>query len=235
MQRYFGRRDNGRKCFTVPNWIFERKLDAVAIAAYIYLRFNEHRRWDAPLVDVKKLSDALQVSESVMEKRIKVLLAQSLIDIEHGYIVLLTKRIMRPPRFGKVENVKHSFLLPNELFTLNLCAGEIAVYAFLRCCENRDTYQCYPSYKTIGEAISMSRGTVKKYVDSLVEKHLIYTEPTSVWGKGGKKRNGNLLYTIRPIADAVAFCVESGFGNLTKMTLLEANLPDRFSSGLKGN
>jgi hypothetical protein len=69
---------------------------------------------------------------------------------------------------------------------------------------------------------------VKKYVDSLVDKHLIYTEPTLVWGKGGKKRNGNLLYTIRPIADAVAFCVESGFGNLTKMTLLEANLPDRF-------
>lgn len=228
MQRYFGRRDSGRKCFTVPNWIFERKLDAVAIAAYIYLRFNEHRRWDAPLVDVKKLSDALQVSESVMEKRINILLAQSLIDIEHGYIVLLTKRIMQPPRFWKTEKVRHCFLLPNELFTLNLCAGEIAVYAYLRSCEDRDTYRCYPGYKTVGEATGMSRGTVKKYVDSLVEKRLIYTEPTSVWGKGGKKRNGNLLYTIRPIADAVAFCVESGFGNLTKMTLLEANLPDRF-------
>jgi tRNA(Leu) C34 or U34 (ribose-2'-O)-methylase TrmL len=38
MQRYFGRRNNSRKCFTVPNWIFERKLDAVAIAAYEALR-----------------------------------------------------------------------------------------------------------------------------------------------------------------------------------------------------
>ena len=90
------------------------------------------------------------------------------------------------------------------------------MYAFLLSCENRDTYQCYPSYKTIGEAIQMSRGTVKKYVDSLVDKHLIYTEPTQVWGRAGKKRNGNLLYTIRPIADAVAFSIENGLKNLPK-------------------
>ena len=45
---------------------------------------------------------------------------------------------------------------------------------------------------------------------------MIYTEATLVWGKGGKKRNGNLLYTIRPIADAVEYKVESDFGNFTK-------------------
>jgi predicted transcriptional regulator len=139
--------------------------------------------------------------------------------VDEGYLLIKTNIANRPWGFWllpKVEKIKNSFLLPNELFTLHLCAGEIAVYAFLLSCENRDTYQCYPSYKTIGEAIQMSRGTVKKYVDSLVDKHLIYTEPTQVWGKHGKKRNGNLLYTIRPIADAVAFQVENGLKNLPK-------------------
>ena len=48
----------------------------------------------------------------------------------------------------------------------------------------------------------MSRPTVKKHVDGLVEKGLIYTEPTSIFTKAGKKQNGSLLYTIRPIKEA---------------------------------
>ena len=216
---FFGRRDVSSKYFSVPNWIFDRELDSVAIAIYIYLRFNEYRRYNAPLVNIKKLSDELKVSEAVIEKRIRVLLSRNMIDIEYGYIFLLTVRIRNPYVFfrqKKVESIKRSFLLPNEVFTLDLCAGELAVYAFLLSCEDRHTYQCYPSYNTIGDAISMSRGTVAKYVNSLVDKRMIYTEATMVWGKGGKKRNGNLLYTIRPIADAVDYKVESDFGNSTK-------------------
>ena len=49
----------------------------------------------------------------------------------------------------------------------------------------------------------MSKNTVKKYVDSLIEKQLITVEPTSVITQNGEKRNGNLRYTIRPIAEAV--------------------------------
>ena len=41
---------------------------------------------------------------------------------------------------------KNYFTLPNEIFSLGLSAGEIAVYAYLRCLENRSTYQCWPSY-----------------------------------------------------------------------------------------
>ena len=37
---------------------------------------------------------------------------------------------------------KNYFTLPNEIFSLGLSAGEIAVYAYLRCLENRSTYQC---------------------------------------------------------------------------------------------
>ena len=45
----------------------------------------------------------------------------------------------------------------------------------------------------------MSTNTVRKYVCELEERQLISTENTSVTTKAGLKRNGNLLYTIRPI------------------------------------
>lgn len=54
----------------------------------------------------------------------------------------------------------------------------------------------------------MTRNTVKKYVSSLEEKRLIYTEPTSIFTRTGKKQNGSLLYTIRPIADAKQYQYE---------------------------
>lgn len=81
---FFGRRDVSSKYFSVPNWIFDRELDSVAIAIYIYLRFNEYRRYNAPLINIKKLSDELKVSEAVIEKRIRILLSRNMIDIEYG-------------------------------------------------------------------------------------------------------------------------------------------------------
>ena len=98
---------------------------------------------------------------------------------------------------------KNYFTLPNEIFSLGLGAGEIAVYAYLRCLENRSTYQCWPSYATIGKAIGRTKNTVMQYVDALSEKGLISTEPTSVLTKSRIKKNGNLRYTIRPIHEAV--------------------------------
>lgn len=61
-----------------------------------------------------------------------------------------------------LDSVKNSFNLPNALFTLGLSYAEIAVYSYLRCTENRKTYQCHPSQNTIGNAIGMSVNTVKK-------------------------------------------------------------------------
>ena len=88
---------------------------------------------------------------------------------------------------------------PNEIFLLGLSPGALAVYSYLLCCENRNTYQCWPSYKTIGNAVKMSANTVRKYVCELEERQLISTENTTVTTRDGLKRNGNLLYTIRPI------------------------------------
>ena len=96
------------------------------------------------------------------------------------------------------------YSIPNEIMILGLSAGAIAVYNYLLYVEDRKTYQCYPSYKTIGKALKIkSKGTVAKYVRELEDKCLIYTEPTEVILKDGKKRNGNLKYTIRPIQDAI--------------------------------
>ena len=101
------------------------------------------------------------------------------------------------------KTYKNYFPLPNVIFSLNLSPGEIAVYSYLLYCEDRKTYQCYPSYKAIGRAVGMSVNTVQKYVAALGEKGFISIENTSIITKSSQKRNGTLRYTIRPIQNAV--------------------------------
>lgn len=104
----------------------------------------------------------------------------------------------------KPDPVKNYYPVPKVICQLGLSPGEIAVYSFLLFCEDRKTYQCYPSYRTIGDAVGMSRNTVCKYVRSLEEKGLIRTERTTVTLKDGRKRNGSLLYTILPVEQVLA-------------------------------
>ena len=91
------------------------------------------------------------------------------------------------------------FPIPNAVFDIDLTDGEILVYAFLLRCEDRRTYQCHPSYTTIGRAIGKSVNSVRKYVQGLTQKGLIATEHTQIVTKSGETRNGTLLYTILPI------------------------------------
>ena len=106
---------------------------------------------------------------------------------------------MKYNRYPKRDAVKHYFPLPNEIFCLDLSAGEIAVYAYLMYCEDRKTFQCHPSFSTIGEAVGMSNNTVKKYVQGLEHKGLITTEHTKIKTHDGRVHNGSLLYTLKPI------------------------------------
>lgn len=106
-------------------------------------------------------------------------------------------------KWPKREPLKHFFPVPNEIFILELSPGEIAVYCYLLRTEDRQTFQCYPSYEAIGKAVGMSKNTVAKYVRSLEEKGLIRTQPTKVFSRDGKTLNGNLLFTICPIQAAV--------------------------------
>ena len=114
-------------------------------------------------------------------------------------------------KWSKRSAEKNYFMVPNEIFSIGLDYREISLYAYLLRCENRETYQCYPSYKTIGKAIGMSENTVAKYVRQLEEKGLIYTEPTIMQSKDGKPLNGNLLYTIRPIPGVLEAFYERQF------------------------
>jgi len=112
---------------------------------------------------------------------------------------------MKYNRYPQRDPIKNYFPLPNEIFCLGLCSGELSVYSYLLYREDRTSFQCWPSYKTIGNALKMSRNTVRKYVELLSEKHFITTEYTDVFTKKGEKRNGNLKYTLCPIQEAVKY------------------------------
>ena len=111
--------------------------------------------------------------------------------------------MLSQPKQGNYKQGNY-FMLPNEIFNMDLSTGEIAVYAFLMRMEDRKTFQCYPSFETIGKAVGMgSKNTVMKYVRMLEEKELIETEHTVVEHRDGTLKNGNLMYKILPIKQAV--------------------------------
>ena len=97
------------------------------------------------------------------------------------------------------EPIKNYFPLPNCIYQLGLSAGAIAVYGYLFYIENRETYQCHASYATIGNAVRLSRNTVRKYVQELERRGLILTERTTIVTRDARTQNGSLLYTILPI------------------------------------
>ena len=108
----------------------------------------------------------------------------------------------------------HDSLLPNEIFTQGLIPGKLSVYAYLIFCEDRKTHQCWPSIGRISQSTGMSANTVAKYIRQLEEKQLIDVEPTKVRTKSGEVRNGTLLFTIRPIQEAVNFKLEKDLAAL---------------------
>lgn len=85
--------------------------------------------------------------------------------------------------------------LPKGIYRIGLSGEEISIYGDLFSLEN-ENYQCWPSYKTIGKAVSMSKRTVMKYIAMLEEKCLIRVEHTEVIRKDGLKYNGTLRYSF---------------------------------------
>ena len=118
----------------------------------------------------------------------------------------------------KRDPVKNYFPLPNEIYQLGLSHGAIAVYGYLLRIEDRRTYQCHPSYATIGKAVGMSNNTVRKYVQELEERGLIVTEHTKIITKNGIKKNGSLLYTRIPLQEVMEQHYEQQFNALERTT-----------------
>ena len=95
------------------------------------------------------------------------------------------------------------FILPNEIFSLDLSARAIVVYTYLMRIENRKTNVCWAKQKTIADAVGFkSQKTVAKALEELENKELIYRENMSM-DHNGQKVNGIQMFTIRPIDDAI--------------------------------
>ena len=94
------------------------------------------------------------------------------------------------------------FIVPDEVFYLELGHGAITVYAYLLCYEDRCTHQCHLSYNTIFSTAGLAVNTVMKHISALADKQLITVERTSYIDNKGMKWNGNNLYTIMPIQQA---------------------------------
>ena len=77
------------------------------------------------------------------------------------------------------------FMVPNEVFDLNLKPHEFSVLCYiLKCCDKTKT--CYPSIMTIANACSISENTARKCVNNLCERNIISKSGGFAVGKFGK-------------------------------------------------
>ena len=91
------------------------------------------------------------------------------------------------------------FPLPKAVFGFDLCAEEIALYAYLMHIEDRKTFTCIAKYSTIGAALKMSNNTVAKYLKSLERKGFVSMYQTTVQSKTGRVQNGCMKITVEPL------------------------------------
>ena len=182
--------------FLLPKILFFRGLNYMDIAVFIFLRHGESRRYKPGWPALKSISRGTKLCENSVRKSIRCLQHAGLIEKERTIFCGLDAAQCR----GQY------FFLPRQIVFLDLTSKELAIYAYLMYLEDRFTNQCWPSYKTIGKHVGVkSANTIRKFVRLLEWKDLIFTEPTFLRQPDGSVRNGNLLYTIRPITDALDF------------------------------
>jgi predicted transcriptional regulator len=73
------------------------------------------------------------------------------------------KREYRKGLFIKMENDKATV---NETFNKYEC--DIAVYTVIKSYMNKDTYECFPSYETIGKTLGLGKNRVSEAVQRLI-------------------------------------------------------------------
>ena len=172
--------------FPLPNRIWTHHLRYPTFSVLAYLHYRRHRGLPSKATP-EELTDTLNLKSSMISPILEEL-------VQQGHIT---------PDMVPVSTNEKFFSLPDEVFNLDLGCAAIAIYAFLLYRENRKTYQCTLSYKTIGQAIGASNNTVRKYVLELEAAGLIATNRTMVLDANGKERNGSLRYTILPVQNAM--------------------------------
>ena len=176
--------------FPIPNAVWEYQLKPIAFVVLSYL-CCQHSHGDTCL-SPEMATKGVHKSENTVKKHLSVL-------VDAG---LVTEGCSLAADFLSAEIGKF-FTLPNEIFLLNLPPSAFMVYAYLLLIEDRKTHACHPSYNTISTATGISRNTVIKSIDTLLEKHLVMMEHSQYLDQHGLKWNGNNLYTILPMQRAM--------------------------------
>ena len=180
--------------FLAPVYLFSLELRAVDVSVFLFLRYCESQPKTTGKPSMEMITQATKKNERVVKESLQQLKGKNLLRNEHTICFEMERDSLRD----------RYFFLPRQLFSLDLESTEIAIYAYLMYRENRYTYQCWPSYNKIGKELSIkSTNTVRKYVYRLVEKGLIDIEHTIIRRRDGTCRNGNLMYTLLPIENAV--------------------------------
>ena len=108
---------------------------------------------------------------------------------------------MKFRQWPKRDPRKNYFLVPNEVFHIGLSHPEISIYCYLLSIENRETYQCWPSYKTTAEACGISRNAAIQAIDALIQKRLIDKIPTTRRNVQSRTRTSNNEYVIHDLSE----------------------------------
>ena len=184
-------RDSKRYRFAIPNKIWDHRLKPIAFMIFSYLCYCNSNH-SAATVSRDDVARGTHVTVSTAKKYLSVLVNTGLISADLSLASSL--------QCGKNEKF---FSLPNEIFLLKLPPSAFVVYAYLLLIEDRKTHTCHPSYNTIATATGMSKNTVLKNINILLEAGLITVEPSSYFDRRGMKWKGNNLYTILPIHSSV--------------------------------
>ena len=202
MPLLFPRSNPAKRFFLLPNDLFLGELTPCEFAIMSYLFSRAARKLAAP--NLLTVGMNLGISRNTLKKYVLRLRKRGWINVQHHRFSLSLSVRDTVSLTDKLKlRAGHFFPMPYCVFGFGLSVGELAVYSYLLYREDRETFECWPSYRTIGSALRMSKNTVRKYVRLLEEKEFIVTEPTQVQRGDGTKWNGNLKYHIRPIQTVV--------------------------------
>lgn len=171
--------------FAMPNAVWEYSFKPVEFVIFSYLCY--HGSTNVP--DLRVIATSVHMTVPTVQKYMSNLVAKRLIN-EDGTPALKSK-------------ATNFFTLPNEVFLLRPPPSAFLVYAYLLLIEDRQSHTCHPSYNTIAAATRISKNTVMKSVNTLLEMGLITVESSSYFDKHGLKWKGNNLYTILPVGVAM--------------------------------
>lgn len=203
--------------FSLPREVFELSLKQGPLLVYLYLIFRKSLKCGADKMSCAVIGKAVGLCEKTVRTHLHTLANAGFIKVEYrgptfSYTLCPVQSKMQErsttPRNRWIsrkqawitgEVFDAVFPIPAEVFQFNLKAGELLVYIYLHYQKGVRSGQCWPSYATIGTAVGMSRKTVQKHIGSLVDKDLIRAEETMIRRKDGRRCNGSLLYTVKPI------------------------------------